>query len=89
MNVMDSSGWIEYFADGPNANFFEGAILNTRELIVPSICIFEVFKSLSATHGEEKALSAVAVMSMGWEAVVELRASYPQPFPIPFKQELR
>jgi predicted nucleic acid-binding protein len=44
MNVVDSSGWLEYFADGPNADFFAKAIENIEELIVPVISIYEVFK---------------------------------------------
>lgn len=43
MNVVDSSGWLEYFADGPNAAHFSAPIENTVELIVPAISIFEVF----------------------------------------------
>jgi hypothetical protein len=44
--VVDSSGWIEYFADGPNVEFFEAAILDAGSLEVPSISIYEVFKRL-------------------------------------------
>ena len=63
---MDSSGWIEYFADGPNAEFFEAAILNASSLIVPSISIYEVFKRLlREPNGEEGALHVVAAMQRG------------------------
>ena len=44
MNVVDSSGWLEYFADGENASFFAQAIEDTERLIVPVICLYEVFK---------------------------------------------
>jgi hypothetical protein len=44
MNVVDSSGWLEYFADGPNADFFAPAIESISELVVPSVSIYEVFK---------------------------------------------
>jgi len=44
MQVVDSSAWLEYFAGGPNASFFSGAIEETSELIVPSLTIYEVFK---------------------------------------------
>ncbi len=44
MNVVDSSGWLEYFADEPNADFFAPAIENAKELVVPAISIYEVFK---------------------------------------------
>jgi predicted nucleic acid-binding protein len=65
-NVVDSSGWIEYFADGPNADFFEAAIENASNLVVPSICIYEVFKRLLAEpNGEEMALRVIAMMQRG------------------------
>ncbi len=44
MNVVDSSGWLEYFAEGPNASFFATGIENLPELVVPSISLYEVFK---------------------------------------------
>ena len=65
-NVVDSSGWIEYFADGPNAEFFEAAILDASSLVVPSISIYEVFKRLlREPNGEEAALHVVASMQRG------------------------
>jgi len=65
MNVVDSSGWLEYFADGANATFFAKAIENTTELIVPSISLYEVFKRMLQQRGEGSALEAVAVMMQG------------------------
>ena len=65
MNVMDSSGWLEYFADGPNAEFFAPAIENLEELLVPTISLYEVFKRVLQQRGEDKALEAVAVMMQG------------------------
>jgi predicted nucleic acid-binding protein len=70
MNVVDSSGWLEYFAGGPNAAFFAPAIENTRRLIVPSITIYEVFKSLFRQRGEAEALNGIAAMHQG--SVVDL-----------------
>jgi len=65
-NLVDSSGWIEYFADGPNAEFFEAAILAASSLVVPSISIYEVFKRLlREPNGEEAALRVVAAMQRG------------------------
>ena len=65
-NVVGSSGWIEYFADGPNAEFFEAAILDASSLIVPSISIYEVFKRLlREPNCEEAALHVVAAMQRG------------------------
>ena len=56
MNVVDSSGWLEYFAGGGNAHFFAPAIKATDTLVIPTICIYEVFKRLVAQRGEEDAL---------------------------------
>jgi predicted nucleic acid-binding protein len=65
MNVVDSSGWLEYFADGPNADFFAPAIENIAELVVPSISIYEVFKRVLQQRDEGDALQAVALMQQG------------------------
>lgn len=65
MNVVDSSGWLEYFADAPNAEFFSAAIENTDELIVPAISLFEVFKRVLQQRGEDQALQASAAMQQG------------------------
>lgn len=70
MNVVDSSGWVEYFVQGANAKFFIPTIRDLENLLVPSICIYEVFKRLSLDLGEENALQAVGIMSYG--RVVEL-----------------
>lgn len=65
MNVVASSGWLEYFADGPNANFFAPAIEDTAQLIVPTISVYEVFKRVLQQRGEGEALQAVAVLAQG------------------------
>lgn len=65
MNVVDSSGWLEYFAEGPNAAFFASAIENTAALIVPSISIYEVFKRVNQQRDEHAALRAAALMMQG------------------------
>jgi predicted nucleic acid-binding protein len=65
MNVVDSSGWLEYFADGPNADFFAPAVEKVAELVVPSISIYEVFKRVLQQRDESDALQAVAVMQQG------------------------
>ena len=44
MNIIDSSGWLEYFADGPNASFFSRPLQKTADIVVPTITIYEVFK---------------------------------------------
>ena len=65
MNVVDSSGWLEYFADGENAPFFAPIIEDTKQLIVPVICIYEVFKRLITLRGENTALVHVGDMHQG------------------------
>jgi toxin FitB len=65
MNVVDSSAWLEYFADGPNAKYFAAAIENTKDLLVPSICILEVFKKILSEKGETAALEKAAHMHQG------------------------
>lgn len=73
MNVVDSSAWLEYYADGPNASFFAKAIELVDELIVPSLSLFEVFKRVLQQRDENDALRAIAVMQQG--GVVDLDAS--------------
>ncbi len=70
MNVVDSSGWLEYFADGPNAAFFAAAVEKPAALVVPTISIYEVFKRVLQQRDHGAALQAVAVMRQG--TVVEL-----------------
>ena len=65
MNVVDSSGWLEYFADGPNASFFADAVEATGELIVPTVSLYEVFKRVLQQRGENDALEAVALIMQG------------------------
>jgi len=65
VNVVDSSAWLEYFADGPNATAFAPPIQATAELVVPSITLLEVFKRVYLQRGEGPALQAVALMQQG------------------------
>ncbi|HLB57032.1 MAG TPA: type II toxin-antitoxin system VapC family toxin [Coxiellaceae bacterium] len=69
-NVVDSSGWLEYFADTKNANFFARAIENTKQLIVPSISILEVFKHVLRNRSEKEAFECVECMLHG--KIIEL-----------------
>jgi uncharacterized protein with PIN domain len=62
MNVVDSSAWLEYFADGPNADDFAGAIQDAINMVVPSITLFEVFKRIRMQRDSELALRAVSQM---------------------------
>ena len=72
MNVVDSSAWLAYFADEPNAQHFASAIEAPDSLIVPSITLLEVFKKVAQQRGEGVALQYVAVMQQG--RVVDLGA---------------
>ena len=72
MNVVDSSAWMEYFADGPNAGFFSSAIEDPKKLVVPSVCLYEVFKAILRQAGKKEALEKTASMRQG--KVIDLTA---------------
>jgi predicted nucleic acid-binding protein len=65
MNLVDSSGWLEYFEDGKNAGFFASPIEDTENLLVSAINIFEVFKKILKEKDVNAALQAVAAMRQG------------------------
>ncbi len=65
MNVVDSSGWLAYFAGDTNAKQFAPVIQSTDTLIVPTICVYEVFRRILTQRGEDAALQAIGVMSLG------------------------
>ena len=65
MNLVDTSGWIEYFFGEPNAAHFTSAVEKTGDLIVPVICLYEVFKKVNLVANEAQALQAVAQMKQG------------------------
>ena len=65
MNVVDSCGWLEYIADGPNASFFEPALSDLPNLIVPAITIYEVCKRVLIQSGQTFADRAVKAMNRG------------------------
>lgn len=64
-NVVDSSGWLEYFADTDRAELFAPAIENTSHLIVPVITVYEVFKKVFRERGENDALQIASLMQTG------------------------
>jgi predicted nucleic acid-binding protein len=72
LNVVDSSAWLEYFADGAAAQHFAAPIENIERLLVPSVCLLEVFRVVVRQRGENDALQAVALMQQG--RVVDLDA---------------
>lgn len=65
MNLVDSSGWLEYWSDGPNSAFFAPAIEDVENLLVPTISLYEVFKRVLLERGEAAALSVAAQMKEG------------------------
>lgn len=73
MNIVDSSGWLEYFSGGPNAEHFLPPLQDPSSLIVPTITIYEVFKVVLRETGENEALQSIAAMQKG--SVVDLTAS--------------
>ena len=62
MNVVDSSGWVEYLVGGPNASFFQKPLNDVESLVVPSISIFEVYRYVLRERGREDALAVGASM---------------------------
>jgi predicted nucleic acid-binding protein len=73
MNLVDSSGWLEFFADGPNASFFFTPLKKVDELVVPTISIYEVFKTVLRQRDESAGLQAVALMKQG--QIIDLTTS--------------
>jgi len=73
VNVVDSSAWLEYFAGGPNAEYFASAIEEIDALVVPTIVVYEVFRRVLQQRGEDAALQAAALLHQG--KVVELDAA--------------
>jgi len=70
MNIVDSSGWLAYFADEPNAKHFVSPLKDTDSLVVPTITVYEVFKVVLRESSENEALQATAAMLKG--TVVDL-----------------
>jgi predicted nucleic acid-binding protein len=71
--LVDSCGWLEYLADGENAGAYAKALEKLNEVLVPTICILEVFKKVLQERGEGPALEVAALMQRG--SVVELDAT--------------
>ena len=73
MNIVDSSGWLEYFSGGSNSEKFSPPLQDPSSLIVPVITVYEVFKVALRESGENEALQAVAAMQKG--TIIDLTAS--------------
>lgn len=65
MNVVDSSGWLEYFIDGKNADFFAQVVEDMANVVVPTISIYEVFKRTLISKNRDDALETIAMMYDG------------------------
>ena len=72
MNLLDSSGWIEYFANGPNAEHFAPVATESTTLLVPTIVLHEVYRWVEREGGESAANRAALAMQEG--SVVALDA---------------
>lgn len=64
-HVVDSSGWMEYFANGANAGIFVAPTQDVENLIVPTVTLYEVFKRVLLEFGEDEALATIGQMSLG------------------------
>jgi predicted nucleic acid-binding protein len=73
MNIVDSSGWLAYFADEPNAKHFLAPLNDAASLVVPTVTIYEVFKVVLRESRENEALQAAVAMRKG--KVVDLTTS--------------
>jgi predicted nucleic acid-binding protein len=73
MNIVDSSGWLAYFADEPNAKHFLTPLNDAAKLVVPTVTIYEVFKVILRESSENEALHAIVAMQKGM--VVDLSVS--------------
>jgi toxin FitB len=73
MNIVDSSGWLAYFADEPNAKYFQTPLHDASSLIVPTVTIFEVFKVVLRESSEKEAFQAAVAMSKG--TIVDLTST--------------
>ena len=65
MNLVDSSAWLEYFADGPNTKHFAPAVKIPDRLVVPTVTLYEVCKVVLRESDENNALQACAAMQKG------------------------
>ena len=66
-HLVDSSGWLEYFTDGPNAECFAEPLSEPDRLVVPTISLYEVFRVVLRERGEDDAIRAAALMRRGRE----------------------
>jgi toxin FitB len=65
MHIVDTSGWLEYFADSPQARHFAAAVEDTEHLLVPAVIVYEVFKKVALAFDENRALQAIGQLKQG------------------------
>jgi toxin FitB len=65
VNVVDSSAWLEYLVDSERASLFAEPIERTRQLIVPVLVIYELFKKVLRELGEQPAIEVYGLLSQG------------------------
>jgi predicted nucleic acid-binding protein len=73
MNLVDSSGWLEYLTDSKNAKWFAPAIEKTDELIVSTINIYEIYKKVLSKKDENSAIQVIGLMQQAKVVDVNLR----------------
>ena len=65
MHIVDTSGWLEYFADSPQARHFAAAVEDTEHLLVPAVIVYEVFRKVALAFDENRALQAIGQLKQG------------------------
>ena len=62
MTLIDSSGWIEFFTDGPLASSYGSHLKELKNIVTPTVVLYEVYKVIKRQRSEEEALAAAAQM---------------------------
>ena len=75
MIVVDSCGWLEHFAGTSHGELYDEALRDPRELLVPAVCLAEVFRTMAREAGEPAALDAVGVMSQATVVALDADAA--------------
>ncbi len=73
MNLVDSSGWLEYLANGKNAKLFAPAIEKTNELLISTINLYEIYKKVLSEKDEHSAIQVIGLMQQA--KVVEVNST--------------
>ena len=60
MKLVDSSGWLEFFTDGPLAEQYSSHLTDLNGIFTPTLVLYEVYKRIRRERGEEEALTAAA-----------------------------